>query len=113
MKNPDGLWAAFLGFADSLAARASDTVLLAGRLAVGLVFFLSGAGKLMALDAFVKSLANRGVPFSEFWGPVGAATEFIGGYGDHPRPRHALRGCIDRYFRHHRDRDLASLLGGD
>ena len=79
MKNPDGLWAAFLGFADSLAARASDTVLLTGRLALGFVFFLSGAGKLMALDAFIKSLANRGVPFSEFWGPVGAATEFVGG----------------------------------
>lgn len=79
MKNPDGSWAAFLGFADSLAARASDTVLLAGRLGMGLIFFQSGAAKLMALDAFIKSLASRGVPFSEFWGPIGAATEFIGG----------------------------------
>jgi putative oxidoreductase len=74
-----GRWAAILGFADSLAARVGDTVLLAGRLAMGLIFFQSGAGKLMALDAFSRGLANRGVPFSEFWGPVGAISEFVGG----------------------------------
>jgi len=72
-------WTTILGFADSLASRVGDTVLLAGRVAMGIVFFQSGAAKLGALDAFSTSLANRGVPFSGFWGPVGAISEFVGG----------------------------------
>ncbi len=74
-----GLLASILGYADSLAAAASDTVLLVGRLAMGIIFFQSGAAKLLALSAFSASLASRGLPFPEFWGPVGAISEFVGG----------------------------------
>jgi putative oxidoreductase len=72
-------WAAVLDYADALAGRASDTVLLVGRIAMGIIFFQSGAAKLGALEAFATSLGNRGVPFPGFWGPVGAICEFVGG----------------------------------
>jgi putative oxidoreductase len=78
-KNRRGLVATILGYADSLAAHASDTVLIVGRLAMGIIFFQSGFAKLTALSAFSGSLGNRGVPFPGFWGPVGAISEFIGG----------------------------------
>ena len=71
--------ASVLGYADTVAARASDTVLLIGRLAMGIIFFQSGFAKLTGLGAFVGSLGNRGVPFPDFWGPVGAISEFVGG----------------------------------
>jgi putative oxidoreductase len=78
-RNQRGLVATILGCADSLAARASDSVLMVGRLAMGIIFFQSGLAKLAALSAFSGSLSNRGVPFPGFWGPVGAISEFIGG----------------------------------
>src|SRR4029077_1915670 len=65
--------------ADALAARVGDTVLLVGRLAMGIIFFQSGFTKLTGLSAFISSLGNRGVPFPDFWGPVGAISEFTGG----------------------------------
>jgi len=74
-----GVVAGILGYADSLAARVSNTVLLIGRLAMGIIFFQSGFAKLTGLGAFVGSLGNRGVPFPDFWGPVGAISEFTGG----------------------------------
>ncbi len=74
-----GVVATALDYADSLAARASDTVLLIGRLAMGIIFFQSGFAKLTGLGPFIGSLGNRGVPFPDFWGPVGAISEFAGG----------------------------------
>jgi putative oxidoreductase len=74
-----GVMASILGYADSVAARTSDTVLLVGRLAMGIIFFQSGFAKLTALGAFIASLGNRGVPFADFWGPIGAISEFTGG----------------------------------
>lgn len=71
--------ASILGYADTVAAYTSDTVLLIGRLAMGIIFFQSGFTKLTGLGAFVGSLGNRGVPFPDFWGPVGAISEFVGG----------------------------------
>jgi len=78
-ENRLGLVTTILGYADPLATRASDTVLVVGRLAMGIIFFQSGFAKLAALGAFSESLGNRGVPFPGFWGPVGATSEFIGG----------------------------------
>jgi putative oxidoreductase len=74
-----GAWSAFCGFSDLIAARVSDPALLVGRLAMGIIFFQSGWAKLGSLSAFSASLTNRGVPFSQFWGPVGAISEFVGG----------------------------------
>src|ERR671924_832676 len=56
-----------------------DLILLAGRVALGLIFVKSGLQKLMALSAFAASLASRGVPQSSFWAVVGATVEFVGG----------------------------------
>jgi putative oxidoreductase len=78
-KTSRGVVATALGCADALAARVSDTVLLIGRLAMGIIFFQSGFAKLTGLDAFIGSLGNRGVPFPDFWGPIGAISEFAGG----------------------------------
>jgi putative oxidoreductase len=79
IQNHFGLTETVLGYADSLAARASDTVLLVGRLAMGIIFFQSGFAKIAALGAFSASLGSRGVAFPGFWGPVGAISEFVGG----------------------------------
>jgi|GEM_PF-221957 len=72
-------WTTILGYADSFAENAGDTLLLLGRLAIGTIFFNSGFAKLMSLDVFSVSLAARGVPFPSFWGPIGAVSEFVGG----------------------------------
>lgn len=66
-------------FLSNVAARYQDTILLLGRLALGAIFVNSGFTKLMTLDAFSASLAKRGVAMAEFWGPVGASVEFVGG----------------------------------
>jgi putative oxidoreductase len=60
-------------------AKSDDLILLAGRLALGVIFVKSGFQKLMALGAFAASLAGRGVPASLFWAVVGATVEFVGG----------------------------------
>jgi len=64
---------------DALAPRHHDVLLLVGRVALGIIFVLSGWGKLMGLSAFSASLAGRGVPAAELWAVIGAAVEFLGG----------------------------------
>lgn len=64
---------------DGVAARSYDQLLLVGRVALGLIFVLSGWAKLGAVAAFSASLAARGVPAAWLWGPVGATVEFVGG----------------------------------
>jgi len=64
---------------DGFAARSHDHILLAGRIALGIIFALSGYAKLAGLAAFSASLARRGVPEPWLWGPVGATVEFVGG----------------------------------
>jgi len=65
---------------DGFALRAYDHLLLVARVALGVIFVVSGYTKLMGLAAFSASLAARGVPAAaEFWGPVGASVEFVGG----------------------------------
>jgi putative oxidoreductase len=71
--------AAGASFADRLAGRNEDVILLAGRLALGIIFVKSGIQKLLALSAFAASLAGRGVPNSETWAVIGATVEFVGG----------------------------------
>ncbi|MFL5065277.1 MAG: DoxX family protein [Xanthobacteraceae bacterium] len=64
---------------DAFAAKFYDELLLVSRVALGLIFVLSGYMKLMGLAAFSASLAARGVPAAWLWGPVGATVEFVGG----------------------------------
>jgi len=70
------------GFAtgvDGLAAAFYDWLLLVARVLLGLIFVLSGYGKLTGLAAFSASLAARGVPAAEVFGVLGACVEFFGG----------------------------------
>jgi len=64
---------------DAFAARSLDVLLLVGRVALGLIFALSGFAKLTGLSAFSASLAARGVPAPEIMGVIGATVEFVGG----------------------------------
>jgi putative oxidoreductase len=64
---------------DRLAGHGHNVLLLAGRLALGVIFVESGFGKLMTIGAFTASLANRGVPGSSVLGVVGPLVEFFGG----------------------------------
>ena len=57
----------------------SDLVLLLARILLGVIFLLSGYGKLTHLEGFAASLASRGVPASGVLGPLGACVEFFGG----------------------------------
>ena len=64
---------------DGFAARHQDTLLLVGRLILGVIFVTSGFEKLLALDGFTANLAGKGVPLSWFFARLGAGVEFFGG----------------------------------
>ena len=64
---------------DGFATRHQDTLLLLGRLALGVIFVTSGFEKLLALDGFAANLAGKGVPLSWFFARLGAGVEFFGG----------------------------------
>src|SRR5947209_2135544 len=64
---------------DGFAASYHDTLLLVARVVLGLIFVLSGYGKLMGLGAFAASLAAHGVPAASLMAALGAAVEFFGG----------------------------------
>jgi putative oxidoreductase len=56
-----------------------DFLLLLGRVLMGWLFVESGWRKLMGMDAFAASLANRRVPYATVMGWIGASAEFLGG----------------------------------
>jgi putative oxidoreductase len=56
-----------------------EAILLAGRVALGVIFVKSGFQKLLTLGAFAASLAHRGIPASGTWALIGALVEFVGG----------------------------------
>ncbi|HEX2528627.1 MAG TPA: DoxX family protein [Geminicoccus sp.] len=60
-------------------AAGRDGVLLAARLLAGLIFVVSGFGKLAGLGGFTAGMAGRGVPLAEIAAPLGVAAEFVGG----------------------------------
>jgi putative oxidoreductase len=62
-----------------MMTRYSDGLLLAARIALGVMFVLSGFNKLMGLEGFAASLVSRGVPMTPVMAPLGAAVEFFGG----------------------------------
>jgi putative oxidoreductase len=67
----------------SLAQRAAagGPIWLLGRVVLGGLFLLSGAGKLMAIDAFAATLVKSGIPdhFAPSLAWLGAGVETIGG----------------------------------
>jgi putative oxidoreductase len=64
---------------DGFATHHKDTLLLMGRLALGVIFVTSGFEKLFALDAFTANLAGKGVPLAWIFARLGAGVEFFGG----------------------------------
>ena len=68
-----------LSSAERIAAQSQDFVILVARVLIGLIYVLSGWGKVTGLDSFVLSLERRNVPAATLLGYVGAATEFFGG----------------------------------
>jgi putative oxidoreductase len=54
-------------------------LLLAGRVLLGWIFVFGGWRKLMGMDSFIASLANRRVPYASVMGWIGGAVEFFGG----------------------------------
>ncbi len=70
---------AVLSSADALAARWHDTALLAARVAIAVIFILSGYSHLMGLDRFAADLLAAGVPFARAVAPVAGVVEFLGG----------------------------------
>src|SRR5262249_13891567 len=75
MSSPPG----FAAGVDHFAAASHDALLVAARIALGLIFVLSGFAKLTGLAAFSASLAARGVPAPWLFGIIGASVEFFGG----------------------------------
>jgi putative oxidoreductase len=70
---------ALLSGLDAFARQHQDTLLLIGRILLGLIFLRSGSDKLMNIDPFVAGLTRGGVPMPTFFGWLGAAVEFISG----------------------------------
>lgn len=54
-------------------------LLLVGRVLMGWIYVESGFRKLAGMDAFIGSLARRGVPYATVLGWIGAPLEFLGG----------------------------------
>jgi putative oxidoreductase len=73
------LWPVRADYADRLSQPVEDALVLAGRLALGVIFVKSGLQKLLTLSAFAASLGARGIPQSGIWAAVGATVEFVGG----------------------------------
>jgi putative oxidoreductase len=64
-----------LSYADSIATSMQDTLLLVGRVTIGVIFFFYGFNKIFGSMAF----STRGWPAEWFFGPLGAWVELIGG----------------------------------
>jgi putative oxidoreductase len=58
--------------------RASDIVLLLGRLLMAALFLPSGISKLLGFSGFAASLATKGLPYPEAWAAAAVAIEVLG-----------------------------------
>jgi putative oxidoreductase len=79
LDNSERSSAALLSRLDDFAKNNRDTLLLIGRILIGLIFVRSGSDKLMNIDGFAAGLARNGVPMSTFFAYLGAPVEFISG----------------------------------
>ena len=69
------------GFDDRTATAPAghDTILLVARVLLGLIFVISGFGKVTNLGGFTAGMAGQGVPLAAIAAPLGAIVEFVGG----------------------------------
>jgi putative oxidoreductase len=58
--------------------RAHDGILLLGRLLVAALFLPAGISKLLNFSGFAKSLADKGLPYPEYWAAAAVAIEVLG-----------------------------------
>jgi putative oxidoreductase len=58
--------------------RAHHGILLLGRLLVAALFLPAGISKLLTFSAFTKSLADKGLPYPEYWAAAAVAIEVLG-----------------------------------
>ena len=58
--------------------RVNDFILLLGRLLVAALFLPSGISKLLNFANFAKSLADKGLPYPEYWAAAAVAIEVLG-----------------------------------
>jgi putative oxidoreductase len=66
-----------LSYADGLAARTSDVVLLIGRILLGWIFVRSGYGKIFDIGTYAATFPPRGLP--AFLAYISVPAEFFGG----------------------------------
>jgi putative oxidoreductase len=66
-----------LSHADSIAANWTDTLLLVGRILFGLIFLMSGFGKLSNIAATTQYFAAQGLTPPAFWAWFGGIYEFV------------------------------------
>lgn len=77
MQNSKNIPPSILGYADGVALRAQDFLLLAGRVLIGWIFISSGWRKLLDIPAFAGTMPRRGLP--GFLGYIAPPAEFFGG----------------------------------
>lgn len=78
LRNSRSAGTSLLSWADDVAARWRDPVLLLARIAIAAIFITSGFSHLTRLDGFVGQLAAQGVPFARVVAPIAAVAEFCG-----------------------------------
>ena len=109
-KNRRGLLATIFGYADSLAARASDTVLIVGRLAMGTILSERFCKARCAWCVQRKSGQSRG-GVSGFLGTSRRDQRIYRRHYDYSRFGHALCSGAHRRLRNHCNGNCAPLLG--
>jgi putative oxidoreductase len=58
--------------------RTDDAILLLARFLVAALFLPSGISKLLNFAGFAKSLADKGLPYPEYWAAAAVAIEVLG-----------------------------------
>jgi putative oxidoreductase len=58
--------------------RVHDGLLLLGRLFVATLFLPAGISKLLNFSGFAASLADKGLPYSQYWAAAAVAIEVLG-----------------------------------
>jgi putative oxidoreductase len=72
-----GFSSSWLTCTDGIAAQWQDLLMLLARIMLGLIFVMSGWGKLMNISGFVATMSQRGLP--DLLGYIAPFVEFIGG----------------------------------
>jgi putative oxidoreductase len=64
---------------NTMNTRTQNTIILAGRILLALIFVLSGFGKITGFSGTVGYIASKGMPLPELMAVGAIAVEFVGG----------------------------------